>query len=161
MEGSPPTVCPVPNSSKSCPSNIHAGGLSPSPADCSLPIRCLWLPDLWSWRGAGCLDVLPLQRHPCCPCPGLHHPLCADFLSHPALLWPVSAGRRKVAGGGRRGSMENPPAMGLCPQGCLGGSLAPLHWGDSGGGRGSGAEEAPASDHQLVPPDTPPGSLHP
>lgn len=55
----------------------------------------------------------------------------------------------------------NPSALHLCMQGCLGGSLAPLHWGDGGGGRGSGAEEAPASDYQLVPPDPPPGSLHP
>lgn len=35
----------------------------------------------------------------------------------------------------------------LCPQGCPGRPLAPLHRSDGGGGRGSGAEETPASDH--------------
>lgn len=157
----PPAMSPVPCPSESGPSKTHAGGLSLPPTDCCLPGRCLWLPDFWGWCGAGRFAVLPLQRHPRCPRSRLHHPLCADVLPYPAFLRPVSTGRRQGlvwAGGAAQG---NPPAPGLCLQGGLGGSLAPLHRGDGGGGRGSGAEEAPAPDHQLVPPNPPPGSLHP
>eukprot|EP00075_Anas_platyrhynchos_P032560 XP_027321813.1 putative sodium-coupled neutral amino acid transporter 7 isoform X1 [Anas platyrhynchos] len=93
----------------------------------------LRLPDVWGQRGAGRVALLPFQRHPRRPRPGLHHPVRADLLPHPAFLRP----------------------------GCSGGPLAALHRGDGGGGRGSGAEEAPAADRQLVPADASPGSLHP